>query len=335
MTTAATDLARALRKLAAGQQLKRGQAKQLAQALQFLAERLLALELGEKADLQLFQSPTLRTMSSLVGIAGRASFASRISPFARRVFLQGKAVAERAGGCRFAGCLATVLNAAQGAKALFVWDKVVYAPEDADPLESKHASLLGPVGAVLGDKDRTGLPTTWSLLNQTLPARGRSDTGWLAPSGRGFVVSTNRPTDRPALPVAEARSLTTFFYDEPMTQAYSRDVWLMVGPQRLFALIPGAGKTGSASTEWLHEKHEAGERALALETAAEVRQARRQKTLERSERRRRRKLGKKGPGPTRQRTKPARTKPVSMAALYDMLTALTQALPSASPTRST
>lgn len=228
-----------LAKVAGLRKLDRDQSRKLAVPLVFLLDRLIAVRLGERSEAALFDGPSLDRIAT----APRQSGASRMSALLRQVLLSG--VPLQHGGA-LAGTWSRQFDAGSGWQAWFVWRESVFQPPrpDAEPvsLPSKlHTALMNLLDRRKAQPE--GLPTTWGQLRHVVRASRRKQPKpqYIAPFGRGFECKSSRPGDRPAVDHKLAAKLLAFLADEPLLHVYNERLWLVVGPERVFALARTGG----------------------------------------------------------------------------------------------
>lgn len=321
-------VANELRKLAhlAGRgDLTDSQLQRLAAPAAFVFSRLAALAVGEVRELDLFSGPTGRAEKDYARRAGRrrGSVASQFSVWLRKVFLPGRALPDTGPKSPLKGIWCTSFDARIGSRsgrAVFVWRDDVYRPRRDGVCDPKLTRLLAPVDRLLRQTHRCiGEVTSWGLISRAVPTRHAGLKGYLYPIGRGLNSQSRPVTDRPSVSAELGAMLTGFFHDEPMTQAYSKNTWLIVGPGRLFVVLPDGRPPDLAS--WLHGKDEPT-RLAELEEAYLRRQTQKQQYYQDYEKRRAKALSRSGrskPDSTRRRRSKAETKPLSIQALQDQL----------------
>ncbi len=235
----AYSVANELRKLAhlAGRgDLTDSQLQRLADPAAFVFSRLAALAVGEVRELELFSGPTGRAEKDYARRAGRrrGSVASQFSVWLRKVFLPGRALPNTGPKSALKGTWCTSFDARIGSrsgKAIFVWRDDVYRPRSDGVCDPKLTRLLAPVDRLLRQTHRCiGEVTSWGLISRAVPTRHAGLKGYLYPIGRGLNLQSRPITDRPSVSAELGAMLTGFFHDEPMTQAYSNNAWLIVGP---------------------------------------------------------------------------------------------------------
>lgn len=267
------------------------QLQELEEPIKFLFSRLAVRKFGELSELALFTSTPLRTSRHLQS-TDAASGASRLSTGARAILPKGRKVPrfEHVNPI-FKKCYATILpcGTPNRGHAVFLWGSEVFEPAQDQDLE-EHPELVRRLSLALQTMPKkSSLATTLGQLRAVVPARHKRATGYLFPSGSGFERADEAPADRPCIDASLARSLAAFFYDEPLLQAYSRDLWILVAPKRVFSVF--ARKRTTRSRHWLQQEHEAGERKAALKALKAEKELERAKTQRKYERKRRAKLG--------------------------------------------
>ena len=280
-----------LARLAGRDDLSPDQLQKLEKPIAFLFSRLAARKFGEVSELELFSSAPLRKGRHLQSTSG-ASGASRLSIGARAILPQGKTV-PRFEHVRpiFNNCYATIRScgAPAGGHAVFLWGREVFKPARNEVLK-EHPILVHQLSLALQTlQKKSSLATTLGQLRAVVPARHKRATGYLYPSGSGFERADKAPTDRPCVSASLSRSLAAFFYDEPLVQVYSRDLWILVAPRRVFAVF--AVKHRLQSREWLQQEHEKGERKATQKAQKAERELNRAKVQKKYETKRRPKLG--------------------------------------------
>lgn len=326
----AFSVANELRKLAhlAGRgDLTDSQLQRLAAPAAFVFSRLAALAVGEVRELELFSGPTGRTEKDYARLAARrrGSVASQFSVWLRKVFLPGRALPSTGPRSALRGTWCMSFDARIGARsgrAIFVWRDDVYRPRSDGICDPKLTRLLTHVDRLLRQSRRCiGEVTSWGLISRAVPTRHAGLKGYLYPIGRGLNLQSRPVTDRPSVSAELGAMLTGFFHDEPMTQAYSKNTWLIVGPGRLFVVVPDGRP--SDLTHWLQSKDEPA-RLAELEKAYLRRQTQKQQYYQDYEEQRAKALsktkrGRPKPDSTRRRRSKAETKQLSIQALQDQL----------------
>ncbi|MBX3472845.1 MAG: hypothetical protein KF754_00490 [Planctomycetes bacterium] len=313
--------------LAGRDDLTDSQLKQLAEPAAFVFSRMAALAIGEVRELKLFLGPTGRTEKDYARLAGRrrGSVASQFSVWLRKVFLPGRALPSTVPRSALSGTWCTSFDARIGSRsgrAIFVWRDDVYRPRSDEVCDPKLTRLLAHVDRLLRQTPRCiGEVTSWGLISRAVPTRHAGLKGYLYPIGRGLNLQSRPVTDRPSVSAELGAMLTGFFHDEPMTQAYSKNAWLIVGPGRLFVVVPDGRQPDLAN--WLHSTDEPA-RLAELEKAYLHRQTQKQQYYQDYEEQRakaqsRSKRGRPKTDSARRQRSKAETKPLSIQALQDQL----------------